>query len=102
MERCVHAPVVASFGLAVKVGALMVRGAYSTSLDGIALFRGLVFDAFGIVEVGPGVTVWGASLGKTVCRRFDARAVGACLNSSKLPVAGVGAVANNELDGHAD
>ncbi len=34
--------------------------------------------------------------------RVDAQADGACLNSSKLPVAGVGAVANNELDGHAD
>ncbi len=35
-------------------------------------------------------------------RRLTAMANGACLNSSKLPVAGVGAVANNELDGHAD
>jgi hypothetical protein len=54
----------------------MVSGRYSTSLAPIALFRVVVFDAFGIVEMGLSVSLWGASLGKTVCRRFDARAVG--------------------------
>jgi hypothetical protein len=64
VEWCGHAPVVASFGLAVKVGALMVRGRYWTSLAPIALFRALVFDALGIVEMGPDVSLWGRCLGK--------------------------------------
>ncbi len=37
---------------------------YSTPPDPIALFRVLVFDAFGIVEMGPGVSLWGRRSGK--------------------------------------